>query len=184
VRDAPVEISASVLGRLARLGIKRSSTWRVLLAIVSEAVATGEDAHLKIVDIAGLTGLSERSVKTAVSGLAMAGLIVRVGRYGRFAVPMLLDLGGRRSGKPFTSKQERTVGRALRESGLLLGVDDAGSIVMPDRDAKKVGLEAGVTFRRAFETLREQGDRDRARRFVGIVLEFRHSEEVGGRPVF
>jgi len=106
-----------------------------------------------------------------------------VGRVGRFFVPMFRGSAPEPgSGKHFTVRQELAVQRALREAGLLLCVDPE-SLVMPLPDCEVVGLELGITFSRAFEIIRAQGDRARARRFVGIVLRFRYCEQVGGRSV-
>ena len=181
--EESIGIPASVAGKLAKLDIKRPSSWRVLITIIGEATASGNDAHLRISDIAGATNLCERTVKTAVAELVAAGIIVRVGRVGRFSVPMLRGpgLSNLRRGKSFTARQESAVKKALREAGLLLSVDP-GSIAMPPQDCEMVGLQAGITFSRAFEIIRAVGDRDRARRFVGMVLEFRYCEWVGGRP--
>jgi hypothetical protein len=166
---------------LAGLSLRRSSSWRVLITIVAEAIITDNNVHMTIVEIAIQTDLCERTVKSAVAELVARGLVKRVGRVGCFSVPILGEISGAPGRRVFTVRQELTVQRALREAGLLLGVD-AGSIVMSDADCVWVGLERGITFCRGFELLRQAGDRGRARAFVGAVLAFRWCERVGGRP--
>jgi len=169
----------NIVMKLVRLEIKRPASWRVLLTIIGEA-ATGTVARLQIRDICGFTGLCERTVKSAIGELIETGIIVRVVRVGAFSVPMLQS-PGLPARPPFTAKQGATVRKALREAGALLGVDPV-TIVMPTLYCEMVGLDPGITFSSAFEIIRAVGDRDRARRFVGMVLEFRYCEWVGGRP--
>lgn len=185
-----------VVVKLVRLDIKRPASWRVLLTIIGEAANQAGSgnllddtvARLQIKDIALATNLCERTVKTAVAELVAAGIVVRVGRVGAFAVPMLhLAVPGtaRWSGEPsrtgFTAKQAATVRKALREAGLLLGVDPT-SIMMPSQYCEQLCLALGITFHAAFLSISRGLDREIARRFVGLVLEFRHSEAVGGTP--
>lgn len=172
---------------LIRLDIKRPASWRVLLVIIGE-VANGDVARLQIKDIVRDTGLCERTVKSAVGELIKAGIIVRVGRVGQFAVPILsssrgdcLMKAGQPAGACFAAKQAATVRRALREAGSLLGVDPT-SIIMPVTASEQLCLDPGITFHSAFEIIRAGSNRDLARRFVGLVLEFRYSEAVGGTP--
>lgn len=166
---------------LARLDIVRPASWRTLLTIIDEAVRTGDVARLQIKDICELTGLCERTVKNAVGELIAAGIIVRVERVGAFVVPML-----RSAGEPlrtgFTAKQRATVRRALREAGALLGVDPI-SITMPVSYCEQLCLDPGITFHFAYLSISHGHDRESARRFVGLVLEFRYSEVVDGTPV-
>ena len=172
---------------LARLDIKRPASWRVLLVIIGE-VGPGDIARLQIRDIMEVTGLSERTVKSAVAELIRSGIIVRVGRVGAFSVSH--QSAGSSPGAPFTAKQTATVRKALREAGFLLGVDP-NSIMMPISYCEQLGLcskfpelatYSGITFQAAFLSISHGHDRETARRFVGLVLEFRHSEAVGGTP--
>jgi len=185
-------IPRHIVMKLVRLDIVRPASWRVFLTIIGEAV-DGDVARLQIRDICGFTGLCERTVKSAVGELIAAGIIVRFGRVGAFAVPMLHQATGahgapavldapdppRRTG--FTAKQGATVRRALREAGTLLGVDPT-SIMMPVTASEQLCLDPGITFHSAYLFISESKDRETARRFVGLVLEFRHSEAVGGIP--
>jgi hypothetical protein len=66
------------------------SRWQVLLAIVATSARYGgRDARLSVAELATLTGLCERTVKSSIRDLTAAGLIRRVGRCRRFAVPLL-----------------------------------------------------------------------------------------------
>jgi hypothetical protein len=75
---------------LCRLRLDPPSRWQVLLAIVATSARYGgRDARLSVAEIATMTGLCERTVKSAVADLIAAGLVRRVGRCRRFAVPLL-----------------------------------------------------------------------------------------------
>lgn len=66
------------------------SRWQVLLAILcTSARYGGRDARLSVAELATMTGLCERTVKSSIRDLIAAGLIRRVGRCRRFAVPLL-----------------------------------------------------------------------------------------------
>ena len=68
-----------VVERLPRLELRRPSRWRVYLAVLFQAARYGGgEALLGVEDLVRMTGLSERSVKGALTELRAAGLIVRV----------------------------------------------------------------------------------------------------------
>ena len=163
---------------LVRLDIKRPASWRVILAIIGSR-SDDDVARLQIKDICEFTGLCERTVKSAVGELIAAGIVVRVGRVWQFSIPR--QAAGEPLGACFTAKQGATVRRALREAGALLVVDPT-LIVMPVTASEQLGLDPGITFHAAFLSIKNGTDRALARRFVGLVLEFRHSEAVGGTP--
>ena len=143
--------------------------------------ADGDVARLQIKDICEFTGLCERTVKTCVGELIAAGIIVRVGRVGAFAIPMLQDAGEPQPGPRFTAKQAATVRKALREAGLCLVLILARSKCRFRLRATGSGPANHLSC--CIPVHQPGPDREIARRFVGLVLEFRHSESVGGTPV-
>jgi hypothetical protein len=73
--------------RLYGLKLRRSSIWQVLLALLTTAYRYGgTEARLTIKALAGMTGLSDRSVQLALTELINRGLVSRQGRYGRLRV--------------------------------------------------------------------------------------------------
>jgi hypothetical protein len=163
--------TSQVIGRLAGLRLARSSSWQVLLAIVS-AAGPDASAELSIGEIAGITGLSPRTVKGALAGLVRAAVVVRLTRYRRLRVPLLLTAGLGRRG--FTARQTAAVKRAMDQVSALR-MADARGWVMPGADCVAVGLAPGTTYGEAFESL---VDPALCRKFVGIVLTLRHSDGV------
>jgi DNA-binding GntR family transcriptional regulator len=158
--------------------LRRLSTWQVFLAIAATTARYGGIAKLGIEDLARLTELSPRTVKTAVAELLAAGLIVRLSRYRNIIVPILASpQSSPRLG--FTARQERVVERALRQASMLT-LANASNVVMSNEEALRVGLESGVTYGIAFDRLRA-ADPVRCREFVGIVLAMRYGERVAGR---
>jgi hypothetical protein len=164
--------------QMARLKLKRSSTWRVFFIITATAARYGGVANLGIEDLARLTDLSPRTVKVAVADLLAAGLIVRLARYRKIAVP-LLDAPEASTRSGFTTRQVKAVERALGQASMLT-LADASKVVMSDEESLRVGLESGVTYGVAFDQL-SGADPARCREFVGIVLAMRHDERVAGR---
>ena len=115
--------TSQVIGRLAGLRLARSSSWQVLLAIVS-AAGPDASAELSIGEIARITGLSPRTVKGALAGLVRAAVVVRLARYRRLCVPLLLTAGPGRRG--FTARQTAAVKRAMDQVSALR-MADAGA---------------------------------------------------------
>jgi hypothetical protein len=172
-----------VAERLARLDLRRPSSWRVFLAVLTTSARYGgRDALLGVDDLARMTGLGARTVKLALSELLAAGLVERVGRAGRLRAPMLHERPEAAVPPAFTARQRAAVTRALREASLLLG-RDAGLIALDADQAAAVGLEAGVTLRDAQKLLEVTADRRRTMAFVGLVLGLRHGAAVAGEPM-
>jgi hypothetical protein len=178
VADDGTWIPWPAVEKMVRLPLRRSSTWRVFLAITATAARYRGVAKLGIEDLAHMTELSPRTVKTAVAELLVAGLIVRPSRYRSITVPILASpQSSPRLG--FTARQERVVERALRQTSMLT-LTDASNVVMSNEESLRVGLESGVTYGIAFDRLRA-ADPVRCREFVGTVLAMRYGERVAGR---
>jgi len=99
----------SIAEQLPRLNLKPASHWQVFLVVLLTWCRYGcGEARLGVRDIADMTGLSTRTVQTAVSKLIAIGLLKRLGRYRRLAVDMdvLRDLAGDRGAiAPHTHKK-------------------------------------------------------------------------------
>jgi hypothetical protein len=79
-----------VVERVVALRLRPPSRWQVFLVILFTSSRYGRrDARLSVAEIAARTGLSERTVKSAIGELCKAGLVRRTGRYRRLAVPLL-----------------------------------------------------------------------------------------------
>lgn len=84
-----------IVESLCRLKLSCSSQWQVLLTVLHTSMRYGgKVAHLRIKDIANMTGLAERTVKAATSALLKQNLLVRVGRYGRLNVNLSAATSG------------------------------------------------------------------------------------------
>lgn len=76
-----------VTAELVRTRLKPSSRWQVYLLILMTSLRFGgRAAHLTSRQIAAATGLSERTVRAAVTALVAAGLVARPSRYGKLTV--------------------------------------------------------------------------------------------------
>lgn len=175
-----------VVEQLARLNLRRPSSWRVFLAILTTCARYGGgDALLGIDDLAGMTGLSTRTVKGALAELRAAGLVVRTGRTRRLFVPLLAAGPPERTAAVhpvFTRRQERAVAKALAGISMLLGVD-ATALTLSVENTVRLGLRAPVTYGAAYEQLRRFASPAQARVFVGMVLDLLHSEQIQGRDL-
>jgi hypothetical protein len=163
---------------MARLKLKRPSTWRIFFVITATAARYGGVAKLGVEDLARLTALSPRTVKTAVAELLAAGLIIRLTRYRKLVVP-LLDAPAASARSGFTDRQAKAVERALIQASKLM-LTDISKFVMSADESRRLGLQTGVTYGAAFDQLRG-ADPARCQEFVGIVLALRHGERVAGR---
>ncbi len=78
---------------LCRLRLGPASRWQVLWAILATSARFGgRDARLSVEEVAGLTGLSVRTVKAAIRDLVAAGLVSRPVRYRTLRVALLPSL--------------------------------------------------------------------------------------------
>jgi hypothetical protein len=68
------------------------------------------------------------------------------------------------------------------ESSVLLG-SDVALLIMPDRDAMKIGLTPPIGFGAAYGVVDRSGDRKMARDFTRAVLTLRRDERVQGREL-
>jgi hypothetical protein len=69
--------------KVCRLDLRPPSVWRVFLAVLLTAARFGgREARLDVGALAGMTGLSRRTVKAALARLLERGLLARRGRYG------------------------------------------------------------------------------------------------------
>jgi Winged helix-turn-helix DNA-binding len=90
LNDAGAWVPWAVVEQLVALKLRPPSRWPVLLTVLLTSCRYGRrDARLSVAEIAERTGLSERTVKTALADLELAGLVQRTARYRRFTVPML-----------------------------------------------------------------------------------------------
>ena len=75
--------------KVCQLKLRPESLWPVFLAVLlTSSRYGGRPAHLSIAELAGMTGLSPRTVKRALARLITDGLLVLQGRYGRLQVAM------------------------------------------------------------------------------------------------
>jgi hypothetical protein len=82
----------ALVQEVCRLDLRPSSRWRVFLAVLLTAARYGgHEAHLTVAGLAGMTGLSARTVKAAVADLIARGLLVRTARYSRLRVTLASD---------------------------------------------------------------------------------------------
>ncbi|VTR94312.1 unnamed protein product [Gemmata massiliana] len=90
LREYGAWVPWSVVERVQRLRLRPASRWQVLFTILTTSCRYGgKEARLSIRDIAGRTGLSERTVKGALADLIRAGHVRRQGRYGKLVVAFL-----------------------------------------------------------------------------------------------
>ena len=79
-----------VVEQVARLRLRPASRWQVFLLLLCVSCRFGRrEARLSVKEIATRTGLSERTVKSALADLAKRGLIRRQGRYRKLVVALL-----------------------------------------------------------------------------------------------
>ena len=166
-----------VVEQVLKLDLRPGSRRRVFLAILfTSARYGGRDALLGVADLTRMTGLSPRTVKSAIAALRAAGLIVRVGRYRRLAVPLLAAARSAgasedapRQGATFTRRQESAMAAVLAEASLLLG-SDASHLTMPEDRAEGLGLPRPVTYAEARARLTDSATAGQVAAFVGAVL--------------
>jgi Helix-turn-helix domain len=196
--------------RLCRLELRPPSVQRVLLAIVLTACRYGGwEARLGVDDLAQRTGLSPRTVKSALALLISRGFISRQGRYRRLVVNLLPEsepageapeLAPRTCKQPcpspisievssitsemkapsiFSPRQQAVIDGVLTEATELLG-SDAGCLILPEDQASQLGLTPGITYQEARRFVAQGGNRRLARDFVKAILSLRHDWRVQG----
>lgn len=167
-----------VVEAIVKLDLK-PSRYRVFLAIAcTSARYGGRDAKLGIDDIAEMTGLSERTVKTAVADLVTKGLVTRPSRSRRLAVPMLGSFGPGDPEALFTRHQEAAMGRTFRLASKLLRSDPLDLALSPEWSSR-LGLIGPMSYRQA----RGLVTRDLATVYVGAVLSLHSDERIQGKDL-
>src|SRR5262249_21088197 len=87
-----------------RLRLRPASRWQVFLAVwATSARYGGGGARLGVADIAAMTGLSARTVKSALAGLVQLSLVSRPRRSRGLAVHLPALAAGRPDGQTVTS---------------------------------------------------------------------------------
>jgi len=89
------------------------------------------------------------------------------------------DNAGRRV---FSGRQLTAIRRALSNASQLLG-EDAGQLPLSPNEAKALNVPVGTSYSSTFNTVRTEGDAERAHRFTGAVLALRHDERIQGQEL-
>lgn len=87
LQEGGVWLNEPTADALCRLDLRPPSLWRVLFALLITLPRSGaREVHIKTEDLSRMTGLSARTVKTAVAKLVDLKLVTRIGRYERYWV--------------------------------------------------------------------------------------------------
>lgn len=184
-----------------QMRLPAGSRRQLFLAIMLSSACYGNrDARLGIADLAKLTGLAPRTIKTAVAALINAGLVVRVKRcrYLRVTLPVReddddnrhenhqqhqrVDQKRDRTSGIFTVRQLETILGVLADVSALSGAD-AGSLTLPATVAGRLGLAVGTTYAEAVELIGRSGTRKQAHVLTGAILGLRRDERVQGKDL-
>jgi hypothetical protein len=178
---------------LPRLDLSPTSRWRVFLAVLLSAARHGDqDARLSIADLAHLTGLCPRTVKTSLADLRARGLVERVGRYRRLRIHLHVPDEPKRapprnpgrstpeSSRTFTARQEALIVTVLAEVSALLSAD-ARSLPFPA--PARVGLRGPSTFGDVYERLRGGASAGQLSAYVRAVLGLVHDKRIQGEEL-
>ena len=173
----------SVVKTLLQLRLRPGSRWQVYLAVVlTSARYGGKDAKLGIDDLCDLTGLSPRTVKSAVAVLCKSGLLVRVRRSRLLPVPLLYDTKIIDHWNTFTKKQDATIATILARIRELRGIDWE-ILIIPEEYAVRLGYCSPMTFAQAYEKLKSTGTRSQAGIFVEALVALYNSDQVQGQEL-
>ena len=159
---------------VARLPLRRSSTWRVLLVLIAHT----SPATLTVAEIANITGISQRSVKSALQNLRRLNLVRRIGRI-LVVQPLAVSPAHTES---FSVHQERAIRKLLRRASKIVGTPE-DTIEFPAKDVIMLGLTPPMTVVAAHAAL-QSGSTARCRRqFVGALVALVNSEQVRGHAI-
>ena len=163
-------ISSETLLAVARLPLKRPSTWRVYLVLL----AGPTPSKLSVAELATAAAISTRSVKGALKVLRHLGLVRRVD-----GVLVVSPPPETVSVASFTSRQDRAINRLLRRAAKLLNTD-ADSVMLGSEDLERLGLTPPMTVRDTYEALRRESTAELRRKFVELLINWVNSESVSG----
>ena len=174
----------SVAESLLRMRLRPCSRWQVYLAVLLVSARYGnQDAKLRIDDICEITGLAPRTVKGAVSALCKSGLIVREGRTRLLSVPLLhQSTTSTDHHNPFRKNQDAAIASILSKISLLRGID-AGTLIVPEEYAVRLGLSNSVSYSLAYEMLKLTGTRALAGIFVESLVALYNSDQIQGKEL-
>ncbi len=169
------ELSTALL-QIAKLDLGLTSRYRVLVVILSVSYQYGwRPAKLGVDDLARITGLSARTVKSSLADLMDSGLVVRPSRYRSLAVILPSSV---QPFPVFTQSQESAMRQALNQARKLLRSDPL-DLILTEEWAGKFGLESPITLRQVEATVTPKT----ASLWVGAVLSLLADERVQGRPL-
>ena len=178
-------LSWPVVVALLQLQLNFCPRWQVYLAVLlTSARYGGQDAKLGIDDLCDLTGLSPRTVKSAVSALCKSGLLVRVRRSRLLRVPLLHSVisGITLHKSHFTRKQDITIASLLDEIRDLCGIDGL-SLIIPVEFAVRLGFNTPTSYAQAYKKLKSTGTRGPAGIFVEAILPLYNSHSIQGKEL-
>lgn len=163
--------------------LRPCSRWQVYLAVLlTSARYNGQDAKLGIDNLCDLTGLSPRSIKSAISALQKSGLIIRVQRSRLLRVPLLHSTKISSHRSPFTKQQEVTINLILSKISELRGID-GGALIISLEFTNRLGYSGQISYAQAYEKLKSTGTRTLAGIFVEAVLALYNSENIQGKEL-